>query len=235
MQNNQNLIIDDPKSILAEAFRVLRTNLQFSSVDEPIKKIAVTSSEPSEGKSTVIANLAISFSMAGYKILLIDADMRRPTQHKKFLLENHKGLSNLLAENLSVESVIQKTKIQDLHVLTSGPLPPNPAEILGSAKMKDFMEDIAKKYDIVLIDAPPVNSVADASIISAYTDGIILVVAAGETRREAVKVAKQQLIRVKAKILGVVLNKLKESDSGYYYYYYYGEDDAKHKKKKRRY
>lgn len=231
----QNLIIDDPKSILAEAFRVLRTNLQFSSIDKPIKKIAITSSQPREGKSTVMANLAISFSMAGYKVLLIDADMRRPTQHKKFLLENHKGLSNLLAEDLPPQSAINKTEIKDLHVLTSGPLPPNPAEILGSAKMKEFMEEVSEKYDIILIDAPPVNSVADASIISAYTDGIILVVAAGETRREAVKIAKQQLIQVKAKILGVVLNKLKESDSGYYYYYYYGEDDAKHKKKKRRY
>lgn len=229
----QNPIIDDPKSIIAEAFRVVRTNLQFSSIDKPLKIICVTSSEPTEGKSTVISNLAISFASTGKSTILIDADMRKPKQHKIFLLENYKGLSNLLADDLPVEQVVNEMSIQNLHILTSGPQPPNPAEIVGSARMKKFMQEVTQKYDIVLVDTPPVNFVADASIISSYTDGIILVVDAGITKREAVIVAKQQLQKVNAKILGVVLNKVKQTGSGYYYYYYYyGEDNRKIRKKR---
>ncbi|MCG0274841.1 MAG: CpsD/CapB family tyrosine-protein kinase [Thermosediminibacteraceae bacterium] len=227
-------LMDDPKSVVSEAFRMLRTNLQFASVDRPLKKIMVTSSVPQEGKSTVIANLAICIASAGSKVLLVDADLRRPNIYKLFLLENYKGLSNLLAENLPKDAVINKTKVENLHVITSGPVPPNPAEILGSARMKNFLDQVASEYDMVLIDAPPVNSVADASILSSLVDGVILVVEAGSTEREAAIVAKQQLEKVNARILGVVLNKVKQEKSGgyYYYYYYYGEEGKKRKKKK---
>ncbi|MCG0275498.1 MAG: CpsD/CapB family tyrosine-protein kinase [Thermosediminibacteraceae bacterium] len=227
-------LMDDPKSVVSEAFRMLRTNLQFASVDRPLKKIMVTSSVPQEGKSTVIANLAICIASAGSKVLLVDADLRRPNIYKLFLLENYKGLSNLLAENLPKDAVVNKTKVENLHVITSGPVPPNPAEILGSARMKNFLDQVSSEYDMVLIDAPPVNSVADASILSSLVDGVILVVEAGSTEREAAIVAKQQLEKVNARILGVVLNKVKQEKSGgyYYYYYYYGEEGKKRKKKK---
>lgn len=220
------MLIDDPKSVVAEAYRVLRTNLQFSAVDKPLKTILVTSSVPQEGKSMVIANLAISIASTGNKTLLVDADLRRPKQHKNYLLENHIGLSNFLAENLPLDTVINPTKVDTLHVITSGPVPPNPAEILGSERMNKFIEEVSSIYDTVLFDTPPVNSVADASILSSRMDGVILVVEAGSTEREAVIIAKQQLEKVNARILGVVLNKVQQrSGSYYYYYYYYGEED----------
>lgn len=230
------MILDDPKSVESEAFRVLRTNLQFTAIDKPLKNILITSSVPQEGKSTVISNLAITIAGAGNKTLLVDADLRRPKQQKIFLLENYKGLSNIIAENLPLDNVINKTKIANLDVITSGPLPPNPAEMLGSARMKNFIQEINSMYDIVLFDSPPVNSVADASILSTAVDGVVLVIAANSTEREAVLVAKQQLEKVKARILGVVLNKVEQKSGGYYYYYYYyGEDNKKIRKKKRKY
>ncbi|ADL07276.1 CpsD/CapB family tyrosine-protein kinase [Thermosediminibacter oceani] len=230
----QLFVMDDPKSVVSEAFRVLRTNLQFSSIDRPLKKVVVTSSIPQEGKSTVIANLAVSIASAGSRVLLVDADLRRPKLYKLFLLENYKGLSNLLAEDLPLDTVVNTTKVENLHVITSGPVPPNPAEVLGSAKMKNFLDEVASLYDMVLIDAPPVNSVADAAILSTLVDGVILVVEEGSTEREAAVAAKQQLDKVNARILGVVLNKVKQQKGGgyYYYYYYYGEGDHKRKKKK---
>lgn len=229
------MFLDDPKSIISEAFRVLRTNLQFAGVDKPLKKIMVTSSVPHEGKSTVIGNLALSIANAGYNTLLVDADLRRPKQHKSFVLENHKGLSNLLAENLPLDNVIQLTKIETLHVITSGPIPPNPAEMLGSVRMKEFIEEVCSIYDIILFDTPPINSVADSSILSSRMDGVILVIESGATEREAAIVAKQQLERVNARILGVVLNKVEQKSGGYHYYYYYGEDDDKRRKKRKRF
>ncbi|MFY9440384.1 MAG: CpsD/CapB family tyrosine-protein kinase, partial [Tepidanaerobacteraceae bacterium] len=165
------MLIDDPKSVIAEAYRVLRTNLQFSAVDKPLKTILVTSSVPQEGKSKVIANLAVSIASTGNKTLLVDADLRRPKQHKNHLLENHIGLSNFLAENLPLDTVINPTKVDTLHVITSGPVPPNPAEILGSERMNKFIEEVSSIYDTVLFDTPPVNSVADASILSSRMDG----------------------------------------------------------------
>lgn len=236
-KNRNGLFLsDDPKSVVSEAFRVLRTNLQFSSVDKPLKRIMVTSSVPQEGKSTVISNLALSMASAGNKVLLVDADLRRPNIYKIFLLENYKGLSNLLAEDLPLESVVNETKFENFHIITSGPVPPNPAEMLGSQKMKKFLESVSTMYDMVLIDSPPVNSVADASILSALVDGVILVVEAGKTEREAAAVAVDQLRKVNARILGVVLNKVEQQKGGgyYYYYYYYGEDNERIKKKKKR-
>lgn len=165
----------------------------------------------------------------------MDADLRRPKQQKNFLLENYKGLSNFLSENLPLDSVINSTKIDTLHVITSGPVPPNPAEMLGSERMNRFIEEVSSIYDVVLFDTPPVNSVADASILSPRMDGVILVVEAGSTEREAAIIAKQQLDKVNARILGVVLNKVhQKSGSYYYYYYYYGEDNERIRKKRKK-
>ncbi|MGB9975795.1 CpsD/CapB family tyrosine-protein kinase [Thermovenabulum sp.] len=229
-------VLDDPKSVVSEAFRVFRTNLQFASIDKPLKKILITSSVPREGKSSVAANLAVTLASAEKSVLLIDADLRRPKQNKIFYIENHIGLSNFLAENIELDSVIQSTVIQNLYILPSGPVPPNPAEVLSSKKMKNFLEEVSQNYDYLIIDSPPVNSVADASILSTLVDGVILVTACHETEREALIVAKNQLEKVNARILGVVLNKVKEnSGSYYYYYYYYGEDSHKIRKKRKNY
>ena len=209
--SNNLMVMDDPKSVVSEAFRLLRTNLQFVGVDKPLKKISVTSSNPGEGKSTVTANLAISIASTGSKVLLIDADLRKPQINKLFFLENYKGLSSLLAGDLPVDSVINETSIENLHIITSGPIPPNPAEILGSTKMKQFLEKVSPMYDVILLDSPPVNTVADASILSFNVDGVILVVEVGSTAREACILAKEQLEKVNARILGVVLNKVKQS------------------------
>lgn len=139
-------------------------------------------------------------------------------------------------ENLPLESAVNKTPVENLDIITSGPVPPNPAEMLGSARMKNFLQEACTTYDLVLLDSPPVNSVADASILSGQVDGVILVVEAGSTEREAVMLAKQQLEKVNARILGVVLNKVRQKNGGYYYYYYYyGEDNRKIRKKKKRY
>lgn len=233
--SNELMMMDDPKSMVSEAFRMLRTNLQFVGVDKPLKKIVITSSNPREGKSVVAANLAISIASTGSKVLLIDADLRRPEVHKLFFLENYKGLSSLLAGDLKIDDVANETPVENLHIITSGPIPPNPAEILGSAKMNQFIEKASSVYDIIIFDSPPVNTVADASILSSIADGVILVVEAGVTAREAAILAKEQLEKINARILGVVLNKAKQSSEGYYYYYYYyGEGSSKRKKKRKK-
>lgn len=233
--SNELMMMDDPKSMVSEAFRMLRTNLQFVGVDKPLKKIVITSSNPREGKSVVAANLAISIASTGSKVLLIDADLRRPRVHKLFFLENYKGLSSLLAGDLKMDDVANETPVENLYVITSGPIPPNPAEILGSAKMNQFIEKASSVYDMIIFDSPPVNTVADASILSSIADGVILVVEAGVTAREAAILAKEQLEKINARILGVVLNKAKQSSEGYYYYYYYyGEGSSKRKKKRKK-
>ncbi len=233
--SNELMMMDDPKSMVSEAFRMLRTNLQFVGVDKPLKKIVITSSNPEEGKSVVAANLAISIASTGSKVLLIDADLRRPKVHKLFFLENYKGLSSLLAGDLKIDDVANETPVENLHIITSGPIPPNPAEILGSAKMNQFIEKASSVYDIIIFDSPPVNTVADASILSSIADGVILVIEAGVTAREAAILAKEQLEKINARILGVVLNKAKQSSEGYYYYYYYyGEGSGKRKKKRKK-
>ncbi len=233
--SNELMMMDDPKSMVSEAFRMLRTNLQFVGVDKPLKKIVITSSNPEEGKSVVAANLAISIASTGSKVLLIDADLRRPKVHKLFFLENYKGLSSLLAGDLKIDDVANETPVENLHIITSGPIPPNPAEILGSAKMNQFIEKASSVYDMIIFDSPPVNTVADASILSSIADGVILVIEAGVTAREAAILAKEQLEKINARILGVVLNKAKQSSEGYYYYYYYyGEGSGKRKKKRKK-
>ncbi|GLI51882.1 capsular polysaccharide biosynthesis protein [Tepidanaerobacter syntrophicus] len=235
LNSNGLMVMDDPKSLVSEAFRLLRTNLQFMGVDKPLKRIVVTSSNPGEGKSFTIANLAMSIAATGSRVLLVDADLRKPKIHKIFLLENYKGLSSILAGDISADFAPQEAGVENLHIVTSGPVPPNPAELLGSSKMKQFLNKVSSMYDIVLLDSPPVNSVADTSILSTSVDGVILVVEAGSTPREAAVLAKQQLDKVKAHVLGVVLNKVKQTGSGYYYYYYYyGESGGHEKKRKKR-
>lgn len=213
--------LQDPQSLTAEDYRVLRTNIKFASIDSVVKLILVTSAGPREGKSSVVANLAVSMALAGKSVLIIDADLRNPTQHKIFGISNLTGLTTTLAEDGFSISYIVKTPNQGLDILPSGPIPPNPAELLDSRRMKQVLLEVMK-YDYVLIDSPPVIPVSDASILAQLADGVIMVLAAGEVEKEYALRAKEQLEKVGAKILGMVLNKVKMESKKNYFYYQYG-------------
>nr|WP_312729148.1 CpsD/CapB family tyrosine-protein kinase [Enterococcus sp.] len=211
----------DPSSPIAEQYRTIRTNIQFaSSADKQIKTIVVTSSGPGEGKSTTSANLAVVFAKSGQRVLLVDADMRKPTVYKTFSLNNASGLSTVLSTSTSVLEAAQKTVIDNLSALTSGPKPPNPSELLGSARMNQVMEEAKNLYDVVIFDMPPVVAVTDAQIMASKADGTILVVRENVARKESLTKARDLLNMVQARIIGVVYNGAEHSkDSGYYYYY----------------
>lgn len=215
---NKAIIERDPKSPVAEAYRTLRTNIQFSSIDREIKTIVVTSSGASEGKSTTAVNLAVSFTQMEKKVVIVDADLRKPRLHKIFELSNREGLSTVLFEQAPVDKFIRK--IPGVHVLPSGPIPPNPSEILASDRMKNLLEDLKSMYDYIIIDSPPISYVTDGAILSSVCDGTLLVVAAGETDHKSAKLAKDQLDKVSANILGVVLSKIPIKGKGYYKYHY---------------
>ena len=227
------LIVEkEPKSIASEAYRTLRTNIQYSSFDSDIRTILVTSSGPSEGKSTTAGNLAISMAQADKKVLIIDCDLRKPTVHKKFNVSNEKGLSNYLIGEVTLEEAIVKYSDR-INLLTSGTIPPNPAEMLSSKKMKEFLQEMKNEFDVIIIDSPPVLAVTDAQVLSTIVEGVILVAASGHTEKEATIRAKELLIKVKANILGVVLTKVPMNTGkgyGYSYYYYYGEENKNNKK-----
>ena len=218
-----NLItLKNPKSRTSEAFRTLRTNIQFSSLDKELRSIVVTSSGSGEGKSTVMANLAITMAESGKKVILVDCDLRKPSIHKKMGISNSVGLTNIIVQGVKKEECVVKTAVNDLFVLTSGPIPPNPAELLGSKKMRAFIEELEGEYDLVLIDAPPVLAVTDAQILSTIVDGVIFVASYGEAQKNAVVDAKQLIDKVGGKILGIVFNKVPDESYGYYGKYYKG-------------
>lgn len=226
----------DPKSPVSEAYRVLRTNIQFSGIDKPLKTIVVTSTGPMEGKTTTISNLAVTFAQMGNRVLLIDADLRKPRIHKIFMLPNDSGLTNLLASHEEYSKFIRSTAVPNLDVLVSGIIPPNPSELLNSKAMRELINQLKEEYDYIFLDAPPVGSVTDASIISTYVDGTILVVRSGKVDKDALKRAKDLLDKVNANIIGVVLNQLDKKAGKYYYdyrYYYYSEDGSKKRRKKK--
>lgn len=232
--------IKNPKSPISESYRTLRTNIQFSDIDNKIQTIVMTSSGPSEGKSTTSSNLAIVMAEGGSKTILIDCDQRKPKLHKLFKISNESGLSDLLAGKADIHEVAHKLEgIENLELITAGTRPPNPSELLASQKMKSFIDELKEKYDYVILDTPPVIAVTDAQLLSLKADGCILVVSSGEAERDAAIKAKSLLESVNAKIIGVVLNKVEVTGKGYYgyyYQYYYGNDKKgiKSKKKKRR-
>lgn len=211
---------DNPKSPAAEAFRTLRTNLQFAALDSPLRTLLVTSAGPGEGKTTVTANLAVAIAQSGKKVVVIGGDLRKPTVHSALGVSNTAGVTNVLAGNVTWQDAIQVTDIEGLSVLPAGPIPPNPAELLASQRMHELIREISSAYDMVIIDAPPVIAVTDAGVLSRWSDGVLFVVSAGVTPRDVAKAAKEQLLQVGARILGVVVNRLSE-ESGYYYYYYH--------------
>ncbi len=224
------LIQNNPKSPIAEAYRTLRTNIQFASIDKEVKTIVVTSSGASEGKTTTAMNLAVAFTHNDEKVLLIDSDLRKPRLHKKFEFENNSGLTNILLGKKNLGECLKK--YEKLSILTSGPIPPNPAEILGSKKMKAFLDEIKSKYDRIIIDSSPIGFVTDSTLLSSFSDGTLLVVAAGQTDGKVALYAKEQLTRANANILGVILTKVPVKTKGYYKYHYasyYGYTDDKEK------
>ena len=220
VQSNRRKLITltNSRSPISEQYRTIRTNLQFSS-DQDIRSIVVTSSGPGEGKSTTIANLAVVFAQQGKKTLLIDGDMRKPTVHYTFNLENIRGLTNVLTKKDTFSHCIQGTDIDLLHILTTGPIPPNPAELLSSQTMENLLEAAYKEFDIILIDTPPLLAVTDAQVLANKCDGTILVIKSRETQIDAALKAKELLDAANAKIIGTVLNEKKLQDSQYYYYY----------------
>lgn len=213
-----------PKSTTAEQYRTIRTNIDFSQVDGELKTVMVTSSGPGEGKSTTAANLAVVMAQQGKSVLLIDADLRKPTMHYTFRLANIDGLTTVLTKKKTLEETVQKTNVDHLFVLTSGPIPPNPAELLSSVAMKSFMKFALTLFDIVVIDTPPVLAVTDAQVLANLCDGTVLVVRSGQTEKEAAIKAKDLLAKSKAKILGVVLNNKPVRKDDYYYSSYYGTE-----------
>jgi len=227
-----------PRSIIAEAYRILRTNIQFSAIDKPLKSIVVSSPNPIEGKSVTIANLAVVMAQAGARVVIIDSDLRRPVMHKIFNLPNTEGLTSVLLQDRPLaDGYLQSTEVENLQVLTTGPLPPNPSELLNSQKMTDLIENLKEEADVVLLDSPPSLPVTDAAVLSSKTDGTLLVTDAGTTRRGAARRAKEDLMRVGANILGVVLNKFSVRGASsyyyYYYYYYYSRDDDGRRRRRR--
>lgn len=225
---------NDPKNPAAEAYRVIRTGIQFAQAGKELQTIALTSCTPNEGKSTTIANLAVVLTQAGKSVLLIDCDMRNPTVHKNFNLSNKVGLSSCISMGTALSDAVQKTSIEGLYALTGGVIPPNPSELLGSEQMKNVLQRAKEQYDYVLIDTPPVMPVTDALIVGRFVDGMILVIASAEVKVEMARDVKNQLVNAGANILGVVLNKVRSEHHGYGYgyYYYYGNDGEKHKKSK---
>lgn len=209
----------NPKSSTAEQYRTIRTNIQFSSIDKEIRTIMVTSASPAEGKSTTTANLAVVFAQQGKRVLLVDADLRKPTAHYTFGMNNVFGLTNVLTKQTELNEAIKQSKEDKLDILTSGPIPPNPAELLSSRAMEEFLKKSKELYDVVIFDTPPVLAVTDAQVLANKCDGTVLVVSSGKTEKESAQKTKELLTNAQAKILGVVLNNKKMDSNDYYYYY----------------
>ena len=216
--------LEKPQSNISEAYRTIRTGIEFSNLDKDLKIICITSSKKDEGKTTVLSNLGVSFAKIDKKVLLIDADLRNPSISKMFDTSNSQGLMDILLGKRNIQDCVKKTKQENLYILTGGTIPPNPAEVLSSKKMSEFIESIKDEYDYIFIDSPPVGVVSDASIISAYSDGVIFVVGANEVDSNLAKIAKERLDSVKANIVGVILNKFKTDTNSEYYNYYYNEN-----------
>lgn len=215
----------DPGSAGAEAFRVLRTNLQFLGLDKPLKTILLTSATPAEGKSTTAANLAVSFAQAGAHVCLLDADLRRPVVAKIFGTENWQGLTSALIGQQPWRDCLRESAVPGLMILPSGPIPPNPAELLGSQRMAELLAELHAEFDVVIIDSPPLLAVTDAAVLGPKVDGVLLVVRTGTVERAQALRAKAALDSVQARLLGTVLGAVPADGTGGYYYYYYQSDD----------
>jgi capsular exopolysaccharide synthesis family protein len=215
--NSPLIALRDPRSPAAEAYRTLRTNIQFSSLDKPLQTLLATSTAPDEGKSTTIANLAVTMAQAEQRVILVDCDLRRPTLHTLFDLPNETGLTSMILAQEDAEIPLQNTGVPGLKLLASGPLPPRPADVLGSRRMEAVVDRLRSEADIVLFDTPPVVAVIDAAVLATKVDGVLLIFQANQTSRDRARQARQILEKVKANIIGVVLNNA-PVEQGYGYY-----------------
>ncbi|MGN1401828.1 MAG: CpsD/CapB family tyrosine-protein kinase [Bacillus sp. (in: firmicutes)] len=227
--NKQKLVQEDaqrklivrrkPQSPISEQYRTIRTNIEFLEVHEALKVLMVSSTKPMEGKSLTAANLGAAFAHQGKKVLLIDADLRKPTLHHYFGITNSVGVTNVLAKQADLLKSVVRIKGDPLSILASGPIPPNPAELLGSPAMEKLISQAKEAYDVIILDTPPLLAVADAQIVAKHTDGAILVVASGKTEAEQAKKAKEMVESTGTRLLGAVLNQQKEKrkrHDGYY-------------------
>lgn len=219
------IVHGDPKAVGSEAFRTLRTNLQFTSPDKELKSILLTSVGPGDGKSTVSSNLAVAWAQSGQRVALVGCDLRKPVLHRIFSIPNSPGLTGHLTGMASLEEVVIPIKqVPNLDVIPSGPVPPNPAELLQSKAMNSVVEELEAKYDMVIFDGAPVIAVTDAAVMGNKVDGTVLVIRAHEVPRDVALHAKTLLDQANARILGVVLNGVRPQDQRNYQYYYYYDD-----------
>lgn len=216
----QLITMKAPRSVLAEAYRTLRTNMSFVSMEHPFRTIMVTSTSAKDGKSTVASNLAVVTAQAGHRVLVVDCDLRKPVQHKIFCLPNHAGFTTCILTQIEPQKAIQLTALENLHVLTSGPIPPNPAEIVNSERTRLIWTRLLSDYDYVFVDAPPVLEIADASILASQLDGVLLVLRYGVTRIETARQVQDQLARANARVIGAIINQIKDGSGNYYTYGY---------------
>jgi len=212
------IVEKEPKSIAAESYRTLRTNIQYSSFDKEYKVIMITSSEPGEGKSTTAGNLALCLAQGEKKVILVDCDLRKPSLHKKFKISNIVGLSDVMIGKEELVTAMHRYN-NNLVILTSGKIPPNPSEMLSSKAMTTLLDALKKNFDYIILDTPPVQAVTDSQILATKADGAILVVRAERTKKDSVQNAISLLKKVNANIIGTVLNGLDNSRNKYYYYY----------------
>jgi capsular exopolysaccharide synthesis family protein len=220
------IVHTDSKSPIAETYRMLRTNIDFATIDRPIRTIVVTSSRPSEGKSVTVANLGIALAQTGKRVILVDADLRRPTLHKYFEQSNMRGVTTALLRHSEdpVSDHLLPSGVHNLRLMPSGPMPPNPAELLGSQRMATLIEELSRQADVVLFDSPPLLAVVDGALLSHVCDATLLVALAGVTRADALRSSKDHLLQSGARLLGTVLNQVSASHGGYYYQAYYSSD-----------
>ncbi len=222
MANNRQeslITISNPRSPISEAYRTLRTNLEFSSLDKPLKTMVVTSAGPEEGKSTTLANLAVTLAQAERKVILVDCDLRRPSQHEIFGVANRVGLTSMVVDEEAFKNPpLQEAPVPNLKLLPSGPLPPNPSELLGSRRMEEIIATLRERADLVLFDAPPIIAVTDAAVLASKVDGVLLVISAGTTKRDHAQRAKALLEKVNARLVGAVLNNVRMDISLHRYY-----------------
>lgn len=215
--STQLVVLSDAQSAAAEAFRTLRTNIQFASLDNSLHLLSITSTSTDEGKSLVAANLAVTMAQAEQRVILVDGDLRRPALHAIFGLSNEHGLTSMLFASEGTPAPLQDTGIHGLQLLASGPLPPRPADILGSRRMGEILQSLRGAADVVIIDTPPILAVSDAVVLAPRVDGVMIVLQAGRTRREHAKQARVILEKAKANVIGVVLNGAELTQaSGYY-------------------
>ncbi|WP_371321672.1 CpsD/CapB family tyrosine-protein kinase [Robertmurraya korlensis] len=215
-RNIQLISFSNSISPINEQYRLIRNNIHFSSVDNELSSILITSAEPSEGKSTTAANLAIVLAQKGKRVILVDADLRKPTIHYAFSLSNKEGLTTVLTKDCTLETAIMRTEVAYLDVLTSGPIPPNPSELLDSKSMEIVMKELKGLYDYIVYDTPPILAVADSQNIANKCDGVVMVISSGETRRDRAIKAKELIEKAGSKMLGVVINGVEKKKDDFY-------------------